>query len=42
MIDIVRYLKTKPLMATIFILCLYEKNYIGASARLSKKRQFKK
>lgn len=40
--DAIQYLKDKPLMAAIFILCLHEKNYIGASARLSKKRQFKK
>lgn len=42
MIDIVRYLKDKPLMTAIFLICLTEKDYIGASARLSIKRQFKK
>lgn len=40
--DIILYLKGKPLMAAIFILCIHESNFRGASARLSLKRQFKK
>jgi len=40
--DIIKYLKTKPLLAAIFICCLNERNYKGASARLSLKRQFEK